>query len=112
MVLDHDGVIVVVNTAWSTWTPGNRLARSAEGTPYVPGQHYFALCEAVDGKDRDTAIALVDGIRTVQAGRSPQFVLAYPGGGPDDVRRFVARVTVFRASGRRYALVVHQDETA
>jgi diguanylate cyclase (GGDEF)-like protein len=107
VVLDRDGVIVLVNDAWT------RFANENEGPAgAVLGVNYLAVCERSLAADGDTAAE--ETFRKLQAligGTIQSFSLEYPCNSPTEERWFCLRAT--RASGPEDVFVLaHEDITA
>ena len=104
-VIDHTGVIVAVNRAWTTFACDN-----GGGGNYV-GSNYLNICDAAEGEDSRDAHAIAVGIRAVMAGDLGVFELEYPCHTSVELRYFLARVTRFEQDGAHFALVAHEDIT-
>ena len=106
-VLDEQGVIVIVNSAWKKFAESNNCPDPA---CYV-GTNYLAVCEsAVRAGDR-SAEPMLEGMRAVLAGSKTQYVDEYPCDAPGIPRWFT--VTVLPQSHPHKGLiVVHQNISA
>jgi PAS domain S-box-containing protein len=105
-LLDRKGVIVSVNATWRQFALENgHAARDA-----AVGENYLTICEAVQGEEREHAIAAASGIRQVLAGARPMFSLEYPCHSPSTRRWFRMTATPLSdvAGG---AVVMHLDVT-
>ncbi|MBS0371802.1 MAG: PAS domain S-box protein [Proteobacteria bacterium] len=108
-VLDHAGIIVMVNEAWRQFsTQNSRQAGRSEPNTGV-GTSYLDVCSCAPGAPADpTADMAHNGIRSVLDGRLPTFSQEYPCDGPQQERWFTMTVTPL-GGGRRGAVVVHSD---
>jgi two-component system, chemotaxis family, CheB/CheR fusion protein len=105
-ILEPDGTIDMVNTAWTRFAQENGAPADA---PTQPGSNYFSACRPDDVVDGDFAQRAVDGIRGVLDGRLPVFSMEYPCHSPGIERWFVVVVAPFE---RSRAMVTHVDVTA
>jgi diguanylate cyclase (GGDEF)-like protein/PAS domain S-box-containing protein len=108
-VLDHAGIIVMVNEAWRQFsTQNSRQADSCEPNTGL-GTSYLDVCKCGSESPADpTADMAHNGIRNVLDGRLPTFSQEYPCDGPEQERWFTMTVTPL-GGGRRGAVVVHSD---
>ena len=105
-VLDENGIVITVNKAW------RRFAEENEGEGQLAeGVDYFQACLNAYGDTRETAIAVVSGIKEVSAGRLPLFEVEYPCHSPTERRWFVCRVTPFLKDGPKHVVVAHSNIT-
>ncbi|WP_019586046.1 sensor histidine kinase [Deinococcus apachensis] len=103
-ILNARGEILAVNAAWRAF------ARENGGGDDV-GSNYLEVCEGSWGEDREDALSIAAGIRSVLAGEQALFELEYPCHSPTEQRYFAARVTCFVQDGERYAVVAHENIT-
>jgi light-regulated signal transduction histidine kinase (bacteriophytochrome) len=107
-VLDHRGVIVSVNKAWSQFV----AERSSPGTPLnAIGLHYQSASNALAGKPSgEDAARGWAGIKSVVDKACTQFTFDYPSAVQDEHRWFRMRVypTLAPVEG---AVLVHEDIT-
>ncbi|OZF49776.1 bifunctional diguanylate cyclase/phosphodiesterase [Rhodococcus sp. 14-2470-1a] len=68
VVLDVDGVVVLVNSVWSTF-----WADRPQTDGCLPGTNYFDLWAPAIARGNDTAISLVDGLRALISGSGQVF---------------------------------------
>jgi diguanylate cyclase (GGDEF)-like protein/PAS domain S-box-containing protein len=107
-VLDAAGRILAVNEAWRNFYRRN-TGRDADPDPSI-GWNYFNACECAEGKDRNDAMRMAQGIRQVMRGELEQFALEYPCHSPTENRWFIARVTRFQ-DGSGNVVVSHEEIT-
>lgn len=105
-LLDEDGIILAVNTAWRRYAIENGF----EDDRYGVGSSYVDACQPSSG-DCSHAIETVNGLRDVMHGRKSEFRLEYPCHAPTENRWFVLRVTRFSATGPVRLVVSHEDVT-
>lgn len=90
-VLNSDGVITLINTAWRKFAQDNGdtfLAHSG------PGMNYLEVCKDIhEPPDDPTALAAQRGVRDVLHGRVDHFSLEYPCHSPTEQRWFVMHVS-------------------
>lgn len=104
-VLDHSGVIITINDAWTRFAQLNGDSTLA-GTGV--GSNYLEVCEAAAGSDRTEAQQALAGIRAVLNGTLPDFTLEYPCHSPREQRWFQMSVTPLSGGGLG-AVIAHQD---
>jgi two-component system CheB/CheR fusion protein len=88
-VVDHAGVIVIVNSAWKRFARANGdkdLKHSG------PGTNYLEVCQPGMPIDGTTASEAALGLRSVLEGSLPIFSLKYPCHSPTEQRWFVMNV--------------------
>jgi len=90
-ILDENGVIVAVNSAWREFTAPSRLL----GMKFGVGTNYLHACDAAAREGVEVAAQLAAGIRAVTSSRRPSFSIEYRSPAPDQERWFVVRVTRF-----------------
>ena len=104
-VIDAEGVILAVNTAWRQFGQDNPgpagLTGLASPTTEV-GANYLAVCQGPEAR------AAAEGIRSVLGGEQPEFSLVYPCHSPTTQRWFTMNVTPLGADGQG-AVVAHVD---
>ena len=106
-ILDEEGHILAVNRAWREFAAAN------DGDPETmsEGANYLSVCEQAGQAGCSQGRAFAEGIRQVLSGAAPDYVMEYPCDSPDQVRRFVARVTPFRGEGPRRVVIAHENIT-
>ena len=103
-ILDEDGVILEVNSAWRQFADENGLRDPSYGI----GTNYLAVCEAAMVDD---AQAVARGIRQVMGLAANEFCLEYPCHGPAERRWYIVRVSRFEWYGHVRLIVAHQNVT-
>jgi PAS domain S-box-containing protein len=104
-LLDSDGVIVRVNTAWTTFAASNGGRHAKVGI----GTNYLSTCDSADGPDAEDAKRFAAGIRSVLDGSVERFSMEYPCHSPDCQRWFIGYVTASAGGGPARAVVAHVD---
>lgn len=106
-VVDAAGNITHVNEAWDRFARenGGRL-----GPACGVGANYFEVCRRASGPFGAEAVAMVDGMQAVLAGRLPHFTLKYPCHSPAGQRWF--RADVSRISAPQSGLVISHTSLA
>jgi len=105
-ILDSDGVIVRVNTAWKSFCSQN------EGRPETAnvGVNYLAVCESATGPEADDAQRFAAGIHRVIHGECERFSMEYPCHSPTEQRWFIGYVTAALSEGTAArAVIAHVD---
>lgn len=74
-VLDAMGFIVQVNEAWRTFAEHNGDRGMAHSGP---GCNYLDVCQVKEGRDADTALQVLQGIKNVLNGKVQDFSIKYP----------------------------------
>ena len=102
-VLDHDGAIVAINTAWRMFSVDNG------GTPDTTGVgvNYLEVCERVARQDKDARLVAA-GLRDVLAGARVEAQHEYNCSAPDKQRWTRAHIASMPGSG---AIVSHRNIT-
>ncbi len=115
-VLDSDGFIVAVNTAWREFADSNggRLPRHGVGMNYLtlsrPSDPSLSLDPHSDAPEV-LAVRTHYGIKQVLAGDISKFQLTYPCHSPSCERWFLLTVTRLTIDARPGAMVAHEDVT-
>jgi len=107
VILDQDGLIAAANEAWFAF---GRL-NGATITPEV-GDSYLAECDRAAAGGEETAARAAREIRSLLSNGSGAGSVTYPCHSPESQRWFEAQAVGFRAAGRNFVLVIHQDVTA
>jgi two-component system CheB/CheR fusion protein len=106
-VLNSNGVITLVNSAWRRFAADNGdpdMVRSG------PGANYLAICDsAFDAADRSAA-ETQRGLREVLEGRRPNFSIEYPCHSAEEQRWFVMHVSAVGGE-QPGAVISHIDIT-
>ena len=107
-VLNANGEITAVNTAWERFATDNG---ATEMSKVSVGANYLRVCaNAASAPDGDEGLKVLAGIRRVLDGSLPDFTLEYPCHKPDQQRWFVLRTLPLRGSNPG-AVLIHQDVT-
>lgn len=106
-VLDEDGTIIRVNSAWREFARENL----SDITSLCEGANYLAACEASSGVEEKMGKDLASGIRAVLDDKQQEYSLEYPCHSPDKLRWFIARVTRFPGEGPKRVIVAHENIT-
>ena len=108
-VLDHEGVIKLVNDGWLRFACENGFCEARRET--FVGVNYLEVLAAAQGDD--TADLSHKGLRAVLGGESSHFTLEYPCDSPTKKRWFIVDVTPTRGRDGAVsgAVVVHMDIT-
>jgi PAS domain S-box-containing protein len=108
-VLDPDGTIIAVNTAWCHFAARNDAPTLAEGATRF---NYHDVCQAAAGQpDGAEATAAWQGIADVLAGRRDHFVLDYPCTAPTGQPGWFRMSAYPLQPPCRGAVVAHEDIT-
>lgn len=106
-LLDGDGFVATVNSAWTRFAMGNGYEDPRHGV----GTSYLAVCDRATGRDSERAGEVAAGIRAVLAGERETFGLEYPCHSPSVKRWFRLVAAGLGRSGRLRATVMHLDVT-
>lgn len=108
-VIDAQGMITAVNSAWRQ----NAAHNGAANSPQVAvGANYLDICAKVaDFSQPDDAARALAGIKAVLAGELPEFSLEYPCHAPDQKRWFLQQALPLGGE-QRGAVIIHQNITA
>lgn len=111
VVLNPEGLIVMVNRSWLAFASENGASAT---TSNAIGVNYLKVCEACRGQDADYAMQAVQGIRAVLSGQQPSFSMEYPCHSPTQQRWFVMNVSGLHGpdGGRLGAVVSHVNISA
>ncbi|HEX3035949.1 MAG TPA: sigma 54-interacting transcriptional regulator [Thermodesulfobacteriota bacterium] len=91
-VLDSDGNIIAVNSAWE------RFARENGGSTLIRtgvGMNYLEVCQNASGESAEEAHRAYVGIQSVLDGSLEEFILEYPCHSPTEKRWFLLYATPF-----------------
>lgn len=105
-VLDGDGTIMLVSSAWIRFADQNGDVGAAHS---LPGMNYFDACSLDDVVDGNFARRAYEGIRAVLRRELPAFSMEYPCHSPWQERWFVMLVAPVGVTG---AMVTHVDVSA
>ncbi|MBX3080939.1 MAG: PAS domain S-box protein [Anaerolineae bacterium] len=106
-VVERDGTIITVNTAWKRYGDQNGVTRPVN---YL-GANYLAVCRQATGKEAAFAAQVADGIEDVIEGRRDSFAVEYPCHSPTQQRWFRMHVTPFDERAPRRVVINHFDVT-
>ncbi len=104
-VVDRDGVIVGINSAWKRFAQANGYV----GKGFGVGSHYLAICEEGIKAGAPGAAAAFEALRTVLGGKAPHARFEYPCHSQHENRWFrgiVSRVPDTAGGG---AVILHTD---
>ena len=107
-MLDHQGIIVSVNSAWGRFAGEDVLQGSEHGV----GVNYLHFCANARGEHSSEARQVGEGIRSVLDGGAKGFSIEYPCHSPAEQRWFLLTVTPLAGDGPNGAVVMHLDVTA
>lgn len=108
-VLDEDGFILETNRAWKEFA----RAGGMNMRPDTVGVNYLSVCDKARGLGSPQAQKAADGIRSVMAGKSDEFVMEYPCHSPSEKSWFNLRVTRLKLEfeGPMGLVVSHENVT-
>ena len=107
-ILDHQGVVIATNEAWTRFALENEGAMEACSV----GSSYLEVCDRSSELGVPEAESMGQGIRSVLRGDQALFTQEYPCHSPSTERWFIARVTRFSGGGPARVVVAHEDITA
>lgn len=106
-ILDHEGNIVQVNSAWRDFGAKNGLKHP----DHCIGMNYLEVCDTATGESAEESSLLAKAIREVLSGGRDEMSVEYPCHAPHEKRWFVARVTSFVNNQQRWIVVAHENIT-
>nr|MDQ3005719.1 PAS domain S-box protein [Chloroflexota bacterium] len=106
-ILDREGTIVQVNSAWRAFGEQNGLRHS----DHCIGMNYLDVCDSASGADAEEAALVAYGIRQVLNGEKNEILVEYPCHSAGTKRWFVVRITSFENNEQKWIAVSHQDIT-
>ncbi|WP_089718612.1 HAMP domain-containing protein [Candidatus Entotheonella palauensis] len=106
-ILDGDGTILAVNTAWQRFAQVNAFM----GARYGIGSNYLHICDVATDDCAEEAPTVAEGIREVIEHRRDHFELEYPCHSPTEQRWFLARVTCFDSPRGIRVVIAHENIT-
>ena len=110
-VLDRDGVIVMVNSAWDEFALANGGPSAlTAGSPLGVGANYLEACCQPGAEQDDSARLAAEGLVGVLSGGLPVFTMEYPCPSPEHARWFQMTVSPLRTA-QGGAVVLHADIT-
>ncbi len=104
-LLDGDGLIIAVNTAWNTFARENGYLAGEDGV----ARNYFDICDHATGAEQSDAQLAADGIRSVMAGAATSYAQEYPCDSPSQSRWFQLVVTPIEGPRPGGVVVMHVD---
>ena len=107
-ILDHEGNIVQVNSAWRNFGALNGLAHP----DHCIGMNYLKICDSAKGADAEEAGAAAKAIRAVLSGERDVAWFEYACHAPGEKHWFVARITSFENNRQKWIVVAHENITA
>lgn len=110
-VLDHEGVIRLVNEPWLQFAKVNSDPEGRLSTATGIGANYLSACQSTDGVPPQGAQDAGSGIRAVLEGRLGSFELEYPCHSPLQQRWFRMTVTRLESTLMPGVVVCHSDIT-
>lgn len=106
-ILDHEGNIVQVNAAWRGFGYYNGLVHPN----HCIGENYLKVCDSARGTDAKEAAHAAKTIRQVIGGEKNEAFFEYACHSPREKQWFIARITSFENSGRKWVVVSHENTT-
>ena len=106
-VLDHNGTILAVNSAWKRFAEKNRWAVRDYGV----GQSYLNACRS-DISTSSGGLPIAEAIREVIEGRRDVFQMEYECHSPQEEHWFLMQVTRLPSPEPFRVLVAHEDVTS
>jgi PAS domain S-box-containing protein len=106
-ILNDNGDIIGVNTAWRNFARHNGL-RDAN---YGIGTNYLAVCDNAVLRNSSDALIIANGLRDVMRGKVVEFEMEYPCHSPIQRRWFVVRVSRFEWHNNTRYIISHQNVT-
>ena len=106
-VIDENGVIIDVNTAWRQFGIENGL--SEEFTSI--GCNYLDVCSSPGADGDNLAHEARQGMADVIQGKRETFYYEYPCHSPTEQRWYMMRITRVKGTEKRFFVVSHQDIT-
>ncbi len=106
-ILDDQGIIIAVNSAWRQFADGNQLRDPNSSI----GCNYLTVCESAAAAGSEEAERVAEGIRSVMGGAREVCAVEYPCHSPGERRWFVVRLSRFDVNGRLRLVVSHENIT-
>ncbi|WP_339909851.1 response regulator transcription factor [Symmachiella dynata] len=104
-VLDDNGMILMVNSAWANESSPNPFSGKAFGVTV----NYLSACANVTGEMEPAAHAIVAGVRDVITGIQSQFCVEVQCYDTPDQRWYQVEVSPFSGAGAARAVVLFED---
>jgi hypothetical protein len=106
-VLDKEGVIILVNTAWRA--SAQHYPRLKHGELACEGINYLAVCD--NAKNSDSAVKIAQFIREVVQDNTKSFGAKYPCHSEIEKRWFEVKISAFELRGEICYIVTHMPIT-
>lgn len=106
-ILNEEGFIIEVNTAWHRFARENDFKGPYRGV----GANYLKVCDEAIGDFAQQGSQVAVGVRAVMSGEREEYELEYSSPGPAGVRWFIMRVTRFDAEAPLRVVVAHEEIT-
>ncbi len=104
-ILNDNGEIIGVNSAWRSFASQNSFKDTESGI----GLNYLAVCDRSAQLNSPDAPLVAKGIRDIISGHAEAFQLEYPCHSPTEKRWFVVRISSFRWESDLRVIVAHQN---
>jgi PAS domain S-box-containing protein len=106
-ILDYEGNIVQVNSAWRDFGAQNGLLHS----DHCIGMNYLDICDSAKGPYAEEAPLVANAIRTIRTDGKGEKWIEYPCHAPDRQRWFIAKITSFENNEQKWIVVAHENIT-
>jgi PAS domain S-box-containing protein len=107
-VLNDQGVIIWVNTAWLKFALDNGISSINKVNV---GVNYIDICRRSHGKNSEEAPIVLDGLLSILSGDSDYFEIEYPCHSPDVKRWFLLKATPVGSRNNKFIVVSHINIT-
>ena len=107
-ILDETGKVIAVNADWRRFAREHGMTDPEAGK----GMNYLDVCDATTGHDRETALAVSQGIRDVMDRRQSDFHHEYTSRTTPRARWYTLHVSRFDHDGAVRIVVAHEDVTS
>ena len=106
-ILNEEGTIVQINSAWRKFGEQNGLKHPE----YCIGLNYLEICDAATGPYAEEAPLVANAIREVIAGRKREVQIEYPCHHPEEKRWFILHITKFEDEDHIWVVLAHENIT-
>jgi len=106
-ILDENGIILNVNSAWRQFGQENGLRLLKDGIGY----NYLTICESAVGANAEESPITTRAIQQLLAQEISEAHIEYPCHSPKENRWFIAHLTRFGDSGKIRVVVAHENIT-
>jgi diguanylate cyclase (GGDEF)-like protein/PAS domain S-box-containing protein len=106
-ILDEDGVIVHVNSAWNEFGKNNGFLALEHGL----GTNYLQVCDATTGSDAMMAQRMAQAIRSVLAGTKQSAQIEYSTHNLQEEHWFIVSITRFSIDTQTWVVLAHENIT-